>query len=99
MPEIKYDFGGVMVTFAGETPDSSDSEEMVSGESREKMSEKILGMIKSNHVITIAELAETTKVTTRTIERYLKNLQRDNLLKRIGPDKGGHWEVLELKDK
>jgi predicted HTH transcriptional regulator len=61
----------------------------------EKMSEKILGQVADQPTITIAELAESIGVTTRTIERNLKILQNLGRLHRIGPAKGGHWEVLE----
>ena len=61
----------------------------------EKISEKIMAQIKTSHAITIQQLAEKNGVTTRTIEKHLQKLQRDNLLKRIGPDKGRHWEMVK----
>lgn len=44
--------------------------------------------------ITIRELASIVGVSDRSIERNLRNLQKGNLLKRIGGDKGGRWEVV-----
>ncbi len=35
---------------------------------------------------------------TRTIERHLKSLQKKGLLKRIGPPRGGHWQVQTSED-
>jgi predicted HTH transcriptional regulator len=32
-------------------------------------------------------------ITERSVERNLNKLQQEELLKRIGPAKGGHWEV------
>jgi ATP-dependent DNA helicase RecG len=61
----------------------------------EKTSEKILRLITENKNITIAELAKTAGVAPRSIERNIQNLQKQGLLRRIGPDKGGHWEVVE----
>ena len=58
-----------------------------------KTSVKILETIKSNDQITISELAEIIGVTTRSIERNIQNLQQEGKLVRIGPDKGGHWEI------
>ncbi len=60
----------------------------------EKMSEIILGILTDNPKTSIADMASATGVTTRTIERNLQKLIADNRLRRIGPDKGGHWEVL-----
>jgi ATP-dependent DNA helicase RecG len=59
----------------------------------EKMSGKIVRFIQSNPNITIDELSKLAEVSTRTIERNLKSLQADGRIKRIGPAKGGYWEV------
>ncbi|MCD6525439.1 MAG: HTH domain-containing protein [Desulfuromonas sp.] len=44
--------------------------------------------------VTIPELADLIGVTERSIERNIHKLQEENRLRRIGPAKGGHWEVL-----
>ena len=59
----------------------------------EKMSEKILAILTEKPKASIADMARTTGVTTRTIERNLQKLIASNRLRRIGPDKGGRWEV------
>lgn len=66
-----------------------------SGKSSEKTSGKILALIKQNSLSTIPELAKQTGVTERSVERNIQKLQRDELLKRLGPAKGGHWKVIE----
>ena len=38
-------------------------------------------------------MAQIIKVTERSVERNIQKLQKEGKLKRIGPDKGGHWEV------
>ena len=45
--------------------------------------------------ITILELARQTSLSEPGIKKHLKKLQEQGLLKRVGPDKGGHWEVVE----
>ena len=45
--------------------------------------------------ITILEIANQLNKTTRAIEMAIAKLKRQNKLKRIDPDKGGHWEVIE----
>jgi predicted HTH transcriptional regulator len=62
-----------------------------------EMSGEILTLIKQNASIIIPELAKQTGVTERTIERKIQKLQQDGLLKRLGPNKGGRWEVIENK--
>lgn len=60
----------------------------------EKMiDEIILDAIKNNPEITRAELAKITGKGTTTIYRWLKKMQDSNKIVRIGPDKGGHWEI------
>ncbi|MCS3796432.1 ATP-binding protein [Niastella sp. OAS944] len=70
----------------------------MSGERRENVgrtSGKILELIKGNPEITIPELASNVGVSERSIERNIQKLQEENLLIRIGANKGGRWEVLE----
>ena len=65
----------------------------VSGKTSGKTSGKILEAIHQNNAITIPELAILTGVTERSIERNIQKLQKEGKLKRIGPAKGGHWQV------
>jgi len=45
--------------------------------------------------ISIPEMAETIGISERSIERNIESLKKKGLLKRIGPAKGGHWQVIE----
>jgi ATP-dependent DNA helicase RecG len=64
-------------------------------ESSVKTSVKILNLLGKNSDMTIPELAERTGITTRGVEKNIRTLQENGVLKRIGPAKGGHWEVLK----
>jgi predicted HTH transcriptional regulator len=66
----------------------------VSGKMSGKMSGKILELLAAEPSTTIPELASALGVTTRTIERNLGVLQDSGRLRRVGPAKGGHWEVV-----
>ena len=57
--------------------------------------EKILEAIKKNPKITQNEFVEITGLTRRGIEWNLAKLKEEGIIKRIGPAKGGHWEVIE----
>ncbi len=65
----------------------------VSGKTAGKVSGKILAAVRGYPAITIPELAGVAGVSTRTIERHLQKLQEQGRLRRIGPPKGGHWEL------
>ena len=38
--------------------------------------------------------ADEVKISQRKIKENISKLKDKGLIKRIGPDKGGHWEVL-----
>lgn len=65
----------------------------------EKVPEKrlilIINIIKNNNRITISELSTRLSVNEKTIKRDLYKLKTSGTIKRIGPDKGGHWEVIK----
>lgn len=52
-----------------------------------------------NILETSASLASYLGVNERTIRRDLQYLQKQGLIRRVGPDKGGHWEVIEQNEK
>ena len=56
---------------------------------------KILGILKLQPDMTISELARQIARSESAVWRAVKKLQKENRLKRIGPDKGGHWKVTE----
>ena len=59
----------------------------------ENRRQRILDEIAQNPKITLPGLASILGVTRRTIARDIASLKAANQLRRIGPDKGGHWEV------
>lgn len=61
----------------------------------EKTREKILLAINENPYITIDELSKITGITPKGVEWNLKKLKSENKINRIGPDKGGHWEIVK----
>jgi ATP-dependent DNA helicase RecG len=56
--------------------------------------QKIIESISKNQHIIIAELAQIVGISERKIKTNILKLKGKGLLRRIGPDKGGHWEVL-----
>lgn len=56
---------------------------------------KILKEIKANPIISAKQLADILGITSRAVEKNLAQLRESNTIRRIGPDKGGHWEVIE----
>ena len=56
---------------------------------------KLLALINENSRITREELSAKTGLTVRGVEWNLAKMKEDGLIRRIGPAKGGHWEVIE----
>ena len=57
--------------------------------------DRVLDLLKRQPGLSARELAALLNKTSRTVERWLKELREQGRLKRIGPDKGGHWEVTQ----
>lgn len=55
---------------------------------------KILELIKDNPTISKKELAEAIKISTTAIDKNIKTLKDKGLIKRVGPDKGGYWQIV-----
>ncbi len=60
---------------------------------------KILNLIKENPFITQEELSEIVGIARKSIILNMKKLQENGLIKRIGADKNGYWQVEELPIK
>jgi len=50
-----------------------------------------------NSEITIGEIAEKLARSERAIELQINQLKEDLMIGRVGPSKGGHWEVLRTQ--
>jgi len=61
----------------------------------EKSSEKVLFLVKANKFLSAQEIAKHLNLTSRAVEKTIAILRKQGRLKRIGPAKGGHWEIVE----
>ena len=91
-PRFMERSGGMLVEL-NRTPVKSSGKGSV--ESSVKSSVKIVQLLKINPEMTIPELAEKVKLSTRAVEKNLKTLQEKNQLRRVGSKKAGHWEVID----
>ena len=60
----------------------------------QKTSQKIIDLIKEDPYISTSKMAEIIGVDRRNIARNIKKLQEQGVVRRVGPDKGGFWEVI-----
>ena len=59
--------------------------------------QKIIASIKNNPYITQEELAEIVGIARLNIIKNMKKLQEQNIIKRIGADKNGYWQIVDKK--
>ena len=57
--------------------------------------EKIVVLIRNKPDITATEIAHQLAITTRAIEKQVRQLKADEVIGRVGPARGGYWVVLE----
>ncbi len=60
-----------------------------------KSSLKILVMIKEEDSVTTDEMARLTGFARRSVTKQFTKLKQEGRIRRVGLDKGGHWEVLK----
>jgi ATP-dependent DNA helicase RecG len=65
------------------------------GEKLGENENRIVEIVVTNKFVTIPELSKMLKISTTAVENNIAKLKAKKILKRIGPDKGGHWEVIE----
>lgn len=57
--------------------------------------QKIIDAIKENPYVTQEELADIVGIARKNIIANMKKLQQNGLIKRIGADKNGYWQIGE----
>jgi len=59
-----------------------------------KTPDRILALIAENPSTTVEEVAQSLDLSKSGVEKQLSKLKSAKRIRRIGPAKGGHWEVL-----
>jgi Fic family protein len=60
-----------------------------------KRQKAIVKFIRMNNQISATEIADLLKVNPKTVKRDFQQLKKDGLIKRVGSERGGHWEVIK----
>jgi ATP-dependent DNA helicase RecG len=56
---------------------------------------KIIELIRQDPSISKKALSGKIGISSTAIDKNIDQLKKKGLLKRVGPDKGGHWELME----
>ena len=73
-------------------------EGMSVGKSRQRRLD-ILKTIAKNPNVSARQLAGQFGISITAVQNHLDHLKNNNLIRRVGPDKGGHWEVVGMSEK
>jgi ATP-dependent DNA helicase RecG len=60
-----------------------------------KTEEQILELMRGDASITTEQLDGVLGITKRAVLKQVEKLKEQGRLRRVGPAKGGHWEVIE----
>ena len=60
-----------------------------------KTREKIIKLISKSPSISSQEIADNLGITKKAVEWQIKRLKGDNIIARVGPARGGKWEVID----
>jgi hypothetical protein len=89
-PETTDEKDSVRFSVTGEASDYTESAQ----EGSQKSSQKILELISVDSRITTQAMADNLGVSRRAVAKAIAKLQALGILRRVGPDKGGHWEII-----
>jgi|LGVF01.1.fsa_nt_gb ATP-dependent DNA helicase RecG len=64
-----------------------------SEEGSEKSSEKIIRLLRAEPSLSAREIAKRMGISSRAVKKQIARLKKERRLRRMGPAKGGHWEV------
>jgi len=103
-PVLREQNGFVTLTFAlqsaggsGKTLGKTPGETL--GKTLGKTPEAILAWLNQKPSATVPELAAQLGRSASAVERAMRKLREEGRLIRVGPDKGGHWQVIATQTK
>ena len=56
--------------------------------------QQIIDAMSHNASVSIQQLEIQLQIGHTTIKKLLREMQAEGIIRRVGPDKGGHWEIL-----
>ena len=59
----------------------------------QKTADKLIELLKSQPSLTQEGMSNALGISRQAVQKHISNLKKAGRLRRIGPDKGGHWGV------
>ena len=57
--------------------------------------QKIIQLIAANPKISKREMSNKIEISSTAIDKNIKSLKDKKIIKRIGSDRSGHWEIID----
>ena len=94
-PTIDYEPGGIWIKFPFSTAYLAQvSNNPDAKKSSGKTEDKIIAIARKSPSVSIPQIAEILGISTRAVEKQIRHLKQTKRLRRIGPAKGGNWQVV-----
>jgi ATP-dependent DNA helicase RecG len=104
-PDFDHGMSGLMLTFhanprrlKGVLGEGVRLDEKLDERLDEKLGENraaIVRIMRKNPRITVSEVAQALQISRTAADKNIQVLKAKGYIKRVGPAKGGHWEVLK----
>lgn len=78
----------------GKSNEVNETPQKTTEKSSQKSSQKVLELISVDDKITTQKMADKLEISRRAVAKTIAKLQSVGILRRVGPDKGGHWEII-----
>ena len=82
----------------GKNNEVNETPQKTTEKSSQKSSQKVIELISVDDKITTQEMADKLEISRRAVAKTIAKLQSSGILRRVGPDKGGHLEII-LSDR
>ena len=57
--------------------------------------ENIVALVSDNLQVATVQMVASLGINRSVVSKHLRRLQTEGVARRVGPDRGGHWEVVK----
>lgn len=73
----------------------SSEKDRTGSEKLQDVVQTILNAIRQNSKVSATEIAMKLGISSRAVEKRIKTMRENGIIRRIGPDRGGYWEIID----
>jgi ATP-dependent DNA helicase RecG len=84
----------VHFSISGNSSDQTHGSRETTEKSSQKSSQRILELVAADDKIPTQEMADKLDISRRAVAKAIAKLRSAGILRRVGPDKGGYWEII-----